>query len=103
MVWMEGIRIEKVAICEMGAKDVVVEEDGARVGNSQQGQSIVQQEYKEIASVELPGWGCLCGVKKALVSWSMDGCILYGGEDGDRRQRMVQQEYTNIASVDLPG
>ncbi|KAM0794746.1 kinase A anchor protein [Usnea florida] len=53
MVWMEGIRIEKVAICEMGAKDVVEEEEGARVGN-EEGRRVVQQEYKEIASVDLP-------------------------------------------------
>ena len=55
MVWMEGVRVEKVAICEMGAKDVVVEEEGESVGNGLKEPRIVQQEYKEIASVELPG------------------------------------------------
>lgn len=55
MVWMEGVRVEKVAICEMGAKDVAVEEEGARVGNGDGSEKLVAQEYKEIASVELPG------------------------------------------------
>ena len=55
MVWMEGVRIEKVAICEMGAKDVVEEEEGESVGNDPNEPRIAQQEYKEIASVELPG------------------------------------------------
>ena len=54
MAWMEGVRIEKVAICEMGAKDVV-QEEGESVGNGQKEPRMVQQEYKEIASVELPG------------------------------------------------
>lgn len=54
MVWMEGVRVEKVAICEMGAKDVVVEEEAGSVGDGQDEQRMQQQEYKEIASVELP-------------------------------------------------
>lgn len=40
--WARDVRIEKVAICEMGARDVLSE---ARV---------VDQVYREIASVELP-------------------------------------------------
>lgn len=42
--WATDVRIEKVAICEMGAKDVVGEEEG----------KVVDQVYREIASVELP-------------------------------------------------
>lgn len=41
---MSAVRIEKVAICEMGARDVLEGEDGR----------VVDQVYKEIASVELP-------------------------------------------------
>lgn len=47
--------MEKVAIFEMGAKEVDVVEERARVGEEFEGQRIVQQEYKEIASVGLPG------------------------------------------------
>lgn len=39
---MRDVRIEKVSICEMGARDVL------------EGDGVVDQVYKEIASVELP-------------------------------------------------
>ncbi|CAD6581347.1 MAG: hypothetical protein ASARMPREDX12_000440 [Alectoria sarmentosa] len=50
VVWASDVRIEKVAICEMGAKDVLggEEEDGGG------GVEVVDQVYREIASVELP-------------------------------------------------
>ena len=41
--WARDVRIERVAICEMGARDIVGE--GGRV---------VDQVYREVASVELP-------------------------------------------------
>ena len=41
--WAEGVRVEKVAICEMGAKKVENEEG-----------KVVDEAYKEVASVELP-------------------------------------------------
>lgn len=46
MRWVEDVRIEKVAICEMGARDVL-EGEG-------EGVVVVDQVYREIASVELP-------------------------------------------------
>lgn len=50
-VWADNVRLEKVAICEMGAKDVREgEEEGEEEGNGR----VVDQVYKEIASVELP-------------------------------------------------
>ena len=47
VVWASDVRIEKVAICEMGAKDVLGGEDSGGV-------VVVDQVYREIASVELP-------------------------------------------------
>ena len=43
---MKDARVDKVAICEMGAKDVV--------GEGKEGGVVVDQVYREIASVELP-------------------------------------------------
>lgn len=43
MQWARDVRIEKVAICEMGAGDVLGEEG-----------RVVDQVYKEVASVGLP-------------------------------------------------
>ncbi|MCJ1459530.1 hypothetical protein MMC28_009909 [Mycoblastus sanguinarius] len=40
--WAKNVRIEKVAICEMGAKDIM------------EGDKVVGQEYVEVASVPLP-------------------------------------------------
>lgn len=48
-VWADNVRLEKVAICEMGAKDVREGEEEEE-GNGR----VVDQVYKEIASVELP-------------------------------------------------
>lgn len=47
-VWADDVRVEKVAICEMGARDVREEGEGEGDGR------VVDQVYKEIASVELP-------------------------------------------------
>lgn len=41
--WAEDVRVEKVAICEMGAKKVL-DDDG----------KVVDEVYKEVASVDLP-------------------------------------------------
>lgn len=49
-VWAADVRVEKVAICEMGAKDVREEGDREGEGDGR----VVDQVYKEIASVELP-------------------------------------------------
>ncbi len=46
MEWARDVRIEKVAICEMGAVDV-------RSGEGEGG-GVVDQVYREIASVGLP-------------------------------------------------
>jgi activating signal cointegrator complex subunit 1 len=53
-VWAEGVVLDRIAICEMGAKKRV---DGE--GN------VVGEEYTEVASVDLPVvWGGFDGVKK---------------------------------------
>ena len=41
--WAEDIRVEKVAVCEMGAKKVENEEG-----------KVIDEVYKELASVDLP-------------------------------------------------
>ncbi len=41
-MWARDVRVEKVAICEMGAKEVVV------------GGEVVDMVYREVASVGLP-------------------------------------------------
>lgn len=51
-VWADNVRVEKVAICEMGWRpDRVVERGG---GEGEGEGRVVDQVYKEIASVELP-------------------------------------------------
>lgn len=49
-VWAADVMVEKVAICEMGARDVREEGDREGEGDGR----VVDQVYKEIASVELP-------------------------------------------------
>ncbi|KAF6221554.1 hypothetical protein HO133_002410 [Letharia lupina] len=44
--WATDVRVERVAICEMGARDV-----GVGVGGEEE---VLDQAYKEVASVELP-------------------------------------------------
>ena len=74
-VWMRDVRVEKVAICEMGAVDVLgeegeeeepgggIEEGGGRYDHDGRGEKknegaktrkVVDQVYKEIASIALP-------------------------------------------------
>lgn len=48
--WARDVGIERVAICEMGARDVSGE------GGEEEGR-VVDQVYREVASVGLPGWG----------------------------------------------
>ncbi|KAI9707832.1 MAG: hypothetical protein M1820_004437 [Bogoriella megaspora] len=43
MVWAENVRVEKVAICEMGAKKVFNEKG-----------EVVEEKYTEVGSVDLP-------------------------------------------------
>ena len=60
-VWARDVRVEKVAICEMGAREVRVGDDGdagegeGEGGGERKGKGeVVDAVYKEIASVELP-------------------------------------------------
>ena len=58
-VWARDVRVEKVAICEMGAREVRVGDDGD-AGEGEGGREekedgeVVDAVYREIASVELP-------------------------------------------------
>lgn len=53
VVWAGDVRVEKVAICEMGAVDVDVVGGEGEEGQGE-GVVVVDKVYKEVASVELP-------------------------------------------------
>lgn len=55
-VWARDVRVEKVAICEMGAREVRVGDAGeGEGGGERKGEGeVVDAVYREIASVELP-------------------------------------------------